>query len=386
MAEEATCGEVSQDTRADEKGEYHLSLAPGEYQLEVTADGYNSRAETLHVRDDAAQVEPVVTPAIASASSSVTVSAESMTSSFAATSSEVDTPILEQPFSIDTITHDQMIQHNPQSVAEAIGYTAGAQTLSVNGPAVAAVDSFSLRGNAADEYLDSMRIPQAFNAVQSGPGSLQLDPNDIERIDLLLGPSSTLYGQSNLGGIVDAVSKQPTATAYRSLQLQVGSYDRYQGAGDFSGPLAHTGAPQYRVNGLMRRANTYVYGIQDNRLTVNPTITWHPSLNTTFTVYTKYLRNTSDSITAYLPEVGTVSPASFGYLPVSINVSDPTYDRYKKNQFFTGYSVDHKKRRPMDSTASAPICVDECQLELSLPDRYAALRCDSEPNELCGAS
>lgn len=242
----ATCGQVSQDTHADEKGEYHLSLAPGEYQLEVTSDGYNSRAETLHVRDDTAQVAPVVTLAIESASSSVTVSAEGMTSSFAATSSKVDTPILEQPFSIDTITHDQMIQHNPQSVAEAIGYTAGAQTLSVNGPAVAAVDSFSLRGNAADEYLDGMRIPQAFNAVQSGPGSLQLDPNDMERIDLLLGPSSTLYGQSNLGGIVDAVSKHPTATAYRSLQLQVGSYDRYQGAGDFSGPLAHTGAPQYR--------------------------------------------------------------------------------------------------------------------------------------------
>lgn len=112
----ATCAQVSQDTRADEKGEY---------QLEVTADRYNSRAETLRVRDDAAQVAPVFTLAIASASSSVTGSAEGMTSSFTATSSKVDTPILEQPFSIDTITHDQMIQHNPQSVAEAIGYTAG---------------------------------------------------------------------------------------------------------------------------------------------------------------------------------------------------------------------------------------------------------------------
>ncbi|HMG02501.1 MAG TPA: TonB-dependent siderophore receptor [Edaphobacter sp.] len=338
----ASCGELSQETRADERGEYHFSLAPGEYQLEVTAEGYSSRTEALQVRGSAGQIAPVVTLSIAAQSSSVTVSAEGMTSSFAPTSTKVDTPLLEQPFSIDTITRDQIIQRNPQSVADTIGYTAGAQTLSVNGPAVMAVDSFSLRGSAADEYLDGMRIPQSFNAVQSGPGSLQLDPNDMERVDLLLGPSSTLYGQSNLGGIVDAISKQPTATPYRSLQFQAGSYNRFQGSGDFSGPLVHSGALQYRINGLIRRSDTYVYGIQDNRLTVNPTITWHPSLNTAVTLYAKYLRNTSDSITAYIPAVGSVSPASFGYLPVSINLSNPTYDRYKKNQFFTGYSVDHR--------------------------------------------
>lgn len=339
----ASCGDVSQETHSDEKGEYRLSLAPGEYELTVTADGYRPRKETLRVRETAGQVAPVVTLAIAEANSSVTVNAEGgMTTSFAPTSSKIDTPILEQPFAIDTVTRDQMIQRNPQSIVDVIGYTAGTQTMSVNGPAVAAVDSFSLRGNAADEYLDGMRIPQSFNAVQSGPGSLQLDPNDMERLDLLLGPSSTLYGQSNLGGIVDAVSKQPTATSYHSLQFQAGSYNRYQGAGDFSGPLNRSGVLQYRINGLIRRADTFVYGIQDNRLTVNPTMTWHPSVNTAVTLYAKYLRNTSDSITAYIPATGSVTSASFGYLPVSINLSDPPYDRYKKNQFFTGYSVDHR--------------------------------------------
>lgn len=339
----ATCGEVSQETRSDEKGEYRLSLAPGRYELSVTADGYRPQTETIQVHEAAGQMVPVVTLAIAETSSSVTVHAEGgMTTSFAPTSSKIDTPILEQPFAIDTVTRDQMIQRNPQSIVDVISYTAGTQTMSVNGPAVAAVDSFSLRGNAADEYLDGMRIPQSFNAVQSGPGSLQLDPNDMERLDLLLGPSSTLYGQSNLGGIVDAVSKQPTPTPYRSLQLQAGSYDRYQGAGDFSGPLNRSGILQYRINGLVRRSDTFVYGIQDNRLTVNPTLTWHPSVNTAVTLYAKYLRNTSDSITAYIPSIGSVKPASFGYLPVSTNLSDPTYDRYRKNQFFTGYSLDHR--------------------------------------------
>jgi len=339
----ATCGTLLQETKTDEKGAYRFSLPPGSFTLEVHADGYASKIDSLRVSGSSQQEASPIVLAIASASSSVTVTADSgMMASFASSSTKTDTPILEQPFSISTITHDQLIQQNPQSIADSLAYTAGAQGLAVNGPAVMAVDSFSLRGTAADEYLDGMRIPQSSNAVQSGPASLQLDPNDLERLDVLLGPSSTLYGQSNLGGIVNAVSKQPTTIPYRSLQLQIGSYNRYQGAGDFSGPLNRSGNLLYRIDGIVRRADTFVYGMQDNRFTLNPTITWHPSLNTTVSIYAKYLRNSTDSVTAYVPALGTVTPASYGYLPVSINLSDPTYDRYRKNQFFTGYSIDHR--------------------------------------------
>ena len=339
----ASCGALVQETKADENGAYRLSLPSGNYALTVTADGYALKEESLQITSASQQSARPVVLSIASASNSVTVTAEGgMTSSFATTSTKTDTPILEQPFSIDTITHDQLLQQNPQSVADSLAYTAGAQTLAANGPATMAVDSFSLRGTAADEYLDGMRIPQSFNAVQSGPGSLQLDPNDMERIDILLGPSSTLYGQSNLGGIVDAVSKQPTKAPYSSLQLQIGSYDRYQGSGDFSGPLNRSGSLLYRVDGIVRRSDTFVYGMQDNRYTLNPTLTWHPSLNTTFSVYAKYLRNSTNSVTAYVPASGTVTAAVYGHLPVSINLSDPTYDRYRKNQVFAGYSIDHR--------------------------------------------
>ena len=339
----AICGTLVQETKSDENGAYRFSLPSGNYTLTVTVGGYASKEESLLITSASQQMARPVILSVASTSSSVTVTAEGgMNTSFATTSTKTDTPILEQPFSIGTITHDELLQQNPQSVADTLAYTAGAQTLAVNGAAVVAVDSFTLRGAAADEYLDGMRIPQSFNAAQSGPGSLQLDPNDMERLDILLGPSSTLYGQSNLGGIVDAISKQPTEAAYRSLQLQIGSYSRYQGSGDFSGPLNRSGSLLYRVDGLVRRSDTFVYGMQDNRYTLNPTLIWHPSLNTAFSFYAKYLCNTTDSVTAYVPASGTVTRAAYGYLPISINLSDPTYDRYRKNQFFTGYSIDHR--------------------------------------------
>jgi len=149
-------------------------------------------------------------------------------------------------------------------------------------------------------------------------------------------------GVARLGGLVDAVSKQPSEIAYRSLQLQIGNYDRYQGGAAVSGPFNRSGSLLYGVNGIFRRSNTYVYGMQDDRATLNPTITWHPSLNTALNFYGKYLRNSSESLTAYVPYLGTVQRAPFGYLPVNVNLSDPTYDRYRKNQFFAGYSIEHK--------------------------------------------
>jgi TonB-dependent Receptor Plug Domain/Carboxypeptidase regulatory-like domain len=253
----ASCGALVQETKTDEKGTYRLSLPAGSFTVEVHADGYAGKIDDLSVMGVLQQEIAPIILVVASASSTVTVTAESgMTASYASTSTKTDTPILEQPFSISTITHDQLVQQNPQSIVESLSYTAGAQSLAVNGPAVVAVDTFNLRGTAADEYLDGIRIPQSSNTVQSGPASLQLDPNDLEQLDILLGPSSTLYGQSNLGGIVDAISKQPTSIPYRSLQLQIGSYNRYQGAGDFSGPLNRAGTLLYRVDGIIRRADT----------------------------------------------------------------------------------------------------------------------------------
>lgn len=339
----ATCRAFNEKTQTNQNGEYHLSLPTGSFHVEAKAEGFAPGSITFEVSQAPQQQAASVILPVASAKSVVTVTAEGgMITPYAQTSTKTDTPILEQPFSITTVAHDQLIQQNPQSMVEALSYTTGAQTLSVNGPAVMSVDSFALRGTAADEYLDGLRIPQSFNTVQSGPASLQLDPNDMQQLDILLGPSSMLYGQSNLGGIVDAISKQPSITPIRSLQLEIGSYSRYQGSADFSGSIDATGRMQYRINGIVRRADTFVYGMQDNRWTLNPTLTWHPSLNTTMTGYAKYLRNSSDSITAYVPAAGTISAAAYGFLPWSINLSDPTYDRYRKNQIFAGYSINHR--------------------------------------------
>lgn len=327
-------------TQVDNSGNYRLLLAPGSYQLEITAPGFSSK--TLSLQVNASEQQPVRNDVltIASASNSVIVTADTgFVATSASSSTKIDTPILEQPFAIATVGGDQLVQQNPQSLATALAYTAGAQSGVYS--AVATNDVFVLRGNAADMYLDGMRIPQAYNGL-SGAAGFQLDPSDLDHLEVLLGPSSTLYGQSNIGGLVDAASKRPSQFTRRAFQWQLGNYDRVQGGGDLTGPLNNTGSILYRLTGMARSSHTSVAGIDDDRYTANPTITWKPSLNTSIDFFGKYLRTVSHSVDSFMPAIGTLYAASYGYLPTSMNTGDATYDRYHKNQVLLGYSLNHR--------------------------------------------
>jgi iron complex outermembrane recepter protein len=86
--------------------------------------------------------------------------------------------------------------------------------------------------------------------------STVIDPYGLERIEVLKGPSSVLYGQTSLGGIVNMTTKRPTDTPFGEIQLQTGSFDRKQVAFDFGGPTDASKQLLYRFTGLVRDADT----------------------------------------------------------------------------------------------------------------------------------
>lgn len=81
---------------------------------------------------------------------------------------------------------------------------------------------------------------------------LQTETYGVERIEVMRGPSSVLYGQGQPAGIVNLVTKRPTEQTIREVQLQGGSFDYKQGAFDFSGPANEDKTLLYRLTGLVR--------------------------------------------------------------------------------------------------------------------------------------
>ncbi|NMZ15358.1 TonB-dependent receptor plug domain-containing protein, partial [Pseudomonas proteolytica] len=150
-----------------------------------------------------------------------------------ATATKTDTPILEIPQTINVVTADQVKVQGARNLTQSLRYTPGMDT-----------NGYTDRNTIADElgsrgfsptllYLDGAYLPYA----GSLGGAPQIDPYTLERIEVLKGPASVLFGQNQPGGMINLVSKRPTTEARHQVKFGVGSYDRVNGALDFSGPI-----------------------------------------------------------------------------------------------------------------------------------------------------
>lgn len=151
-----------------------------------------------------------------------------------ATGTKTDTPLIETPQSISVVTAEQMQVQKAYTLQDALGYTAGVATHVVNSDPRSA-DSMLLRGfeavpESGNFYRDGMRyMATIFGGKQ--------EPYGLERLEVVKGASSVLYGTVAPGGLVNSVSKRPTLTSLREVNLEYGSFNRKQISADFGGPL-----------------------------------------------------------------------------------------------------------------------------------------------------
>ena len=69
-----------------------------------------------------------------------------------------------------------------------------------------------------------------------------VEPYGVERIEVLRGPASVLYGAGSPGGVVAFSSKRPTLVSQRGATVEAGSFGRLQAQADLAGPIDAAGA------------------------------------------------------------------------------------------------------------------------------------------------
>lgn len=268
----------------------------------------------------------------------VTVSAANPNESFVAESSragsKTDTSILEVPQSISVVTRAQMEIQNAQSVTEVLRYVPGV-AVETYGVDPKGFDWVMIRGfnaQATSDYKDGLR------QGSSGYTFFRSEPYALERVEVLRGPSSVLYGQGDAGGIINRVSKLPQATPQYEIEAEYGTFQRKQAAFDLTGPINEQGTLMYRLIGVARDANvqfTYPNGdrIPDDRLYAAPSFTWQPSADTRFTLLAEYARDRSG---------GTIGTVTLNGKPTSLRNGDPDFNRFDQDQRAIGYQFEHR--------------------------------------------
>ncbi|MGC4011292.1 MAG: TonB-dependent siderophore receptor [Pseudomonas sp.] len=342
-------GQVSGRQAPTLQGQYSLEegfarlLRGSGLQAEAVADGY-----VLLPVDDALEMSPTTIKGANQESAWGPV--KGYVASRTGTATKTDTPILEVPQTINVITADQIQAQGAQNLTQALRYTPG---LGVNGytDRNSIADEITSRGFAPTPlYLDGAYLPYA----GSLGGAPQIDPYTLERVEVLKGPSSVLYGQNQPGGLVNMVSKRPTTEQRSQVKFGLGSYHRVNGAFDTSGPLDEQKTFSYRVIGVAKKGNEQVDHTHSERMLLAPSLTWAPTEDTSLTLLAQVQRDDGAEDYQSLPRIGSLVRGPTGQrIERDFFSGDSRYNDYKRDQYILGYDFSHRFNEDLQYRSTA---------------------------------
>ncbi len=248
-----------------------------------------------------------------------------------ATATKTDTPIAATAQSISVVTLDDIKARGAQSIQRALLYTPGVTDSNDD----ARYDLVTIRGMETVKYRDGLRVFKAGNFADSA-----FDVQGLERIEVLKGPASVLYGQSSPGGIINQVSKRPALDAVNDIALTAGSFERYQGAFDIGGALNGDKTVLFRLNGMARDSNTRVEHARDDRQFIAPALSFQLGQGSTLTVLADRLQ-VRGTPANYPLENFLATAYAKGRVSRSWFLGEPDFDKYDRNDTSVALLFEH---------------------------------------------
>ncbi|MCQ4312856.1 TonB-dependent siderophore receptor [Pseudomonas stutzeri] len=215
---------------------------------------------------------------------------------------KVPTSILNTPASVSVITQKEIEQRSASTTEEVLQYTPGVITDFYGTDD--RNDYFKIRGFQATTYRDGLTL--------SSMRGVREDPFAYERIEILRGANSTLFGPADPGGSVNFVSKQPRFNSFGQGYVAYGSFDHKEVGIDVGDALNDSKTLAGRFTAKTQDSEREYDHSQDDAQLVMGGLTWAPTDFTSATVILDYLKTES-------------SPNSGGY---------PLDQEYDRDDFF----------------------------------------------------
>lgn len=238
------------------------------------------------------------------------------------TGTKTDTPLNLTAQSISVVSAERVRDQGVSNIQETLRYVPG--VFAEPGGVDSRNDYFKIRGQDPNVYLDGTRVNNRNNFNE-----WRVDPYMLERIEVFRGPASVLYGDTSTAGLVNLISKRPRAEQASEIGVSFDNFGRKQVQMDSTGKVTKDGEWLYRFVGLFRDSGTQVDFVPDNRLLLAPSLTWRPTMNTSWTVLGVYQKDKTGTTNGFLPREGTLTPGINGYIPRNRFVGDPNNDVYQ---------------------------------------------------------
>lgn len=227
----------------------------------------------------------------------------------AQSTTKLNVPTFDLPIAVNTVPEQVMQDQNTINPTEALQNVSGVQTYTP----LQTDQGVNIRGfDSTNTYRNGLKMEQ--------PVIPSLDSSNLERIDVLKGPASTIFGRADPGGIVNYVTKNPLDTPYYSVQQQVGSFNLLRTVWDLTGPVPalDNGALSYRFSGSYTKDGQFIDFVNNSQTFLAPAITWKIDGATTLTINGEFQSRNEQRFVG-IPAVG-MYPAS---LPIYRSFDEP---------------------------------------------------------------
>ncbi len=228
-----------------------------------------------------------------------------------------------------------------------ITVTASQQTESAWGPASGYLASRTAAGSKTDTALaEAPRSISVATHEQMQDRGVYANPKpetwNLDRLALLRGPASSVYGQTPPGGLLDMVSRRPNDATAHELEVQYGSDNHRQINFASTGTIDEQGQFLYGISGVIRDSGTQIDKVDNKRYNIAPSLTWNIDDDTRLTLLSQFTRDDTGTTSQFLPIQGTKIDMPFGKISHHKNLGDPDYDYYDRTYYALGYAFEHR--------------------------------------------
>jgi len=233
------------------------------------------------------------------------------------------------PQSISTVTKELIADKAAFYLADAVKMTSGVIPASY-------YNQYTIRGisqNEEGQIINGMRTRQYY--------FLQPLTNNIERVEVIKGPSSATFSSVDPGGSINLVTKKPLATDRKEVSLSAGSFSTFRGTLDFTGPLNESKTLLYRINGAYQEAKSFRDLVGNKSFLLSPSFSYIPNEKTAINAEL-ILSDMTGILDRGQPIFGAVAgKTNLNQTPISLNLGAPS-DFFKSKEVILMTNLAHQ--------------------------------------------
>lgn len=317
-------------TSTDENGKFRLRLPAGRQIIVVSGIGYEQQEQVVEVREgETVYQELLLTPSIYELPTVeiVGTSAQSYQNELSFVASKTATLLKDVPQAISYVSKELIQDQQAYRLADVAKNFSNVNEFS-------GYNDFVIRG-----FRSGSGSTRLVNGLRGGFGfwNQPLLPH-MERVEVIKGPASALFANTNPGGTINLVTKKPLPIERQSLSFTTGSYNTFRTAADFTGPLNEEKNLLYRLNIAYENAESFRWLQGRENVLIAPSISFLPSENTQINVDAVYSYNNGKLDRGQAIFNGSTDLTS---TPIEFSLSQPG-DYQKINDFYVTLSLQQK--------------------------------------------